>query len=261
MKFYKLSLCALALCAVISCNDANEPTTDVKGGLVFDTRAEQSVELVTRAAVSIAEVTGYTAPSKNDFTFTVIDKYGDTAFNGKIADMTDGKVALDAGTYTVKASYDEGSMGNPIFAGEIANVTINGGSDTAVVVPVTLQNTIVRIEFDEMFEAYYDWTDFTLTSNGGDKALTYGAKQTTGMFVNNSTLTVKATLTSQAQGEDFTSKQYAFEKSFSDIKGGKCYTLKFSASNVGQAGTIQITFGNEISEEDMVDMPTEINPE
>lgn len=104
MKFYKLSLCALALCAAISCNDANDPSTDVKGSMVFDTQAEQSVELVTRAAVSIAEVTGYTAPSKNDFTFTVIDKYGDTAFNGKIADMTDGKVALDAGTYTDRKS-------------------------------------------------------------------------------------------------------------------------------------------------------------
>lgn len=261
MKFYKLSLCALALCAAISCNDANEPITDVTGHLALDMRAEQSVELVTRAAVSIAEVTGYTAPNKNDFTFTITDKYGDTAWSGTIADMTDSKVALKAGTYTVEALYDKGSMGSPIFAGEIANVTINGGSDTAVVVPVTLQNSIVRIEFDEMFAAYYDWTDFTLTSNGGDKTLTYGADQATGMFVNNSTLTVQTTLTSQAQDEEFSSKQYAFEKSFSDIKGGKCYTLKFSASNVGQAGTIQITFGTEIAEEDMVDMPTEINPE
>jgi hypothetical protein len=112
-----------------------------------------------------------------------------------------------------------------------------------------------------MFSEYYDWSDFTLTSNGNSKTLTYGATQTKGMFVDNTTLTVKATLTSQAQGEDYSNKQYAFEKSFSDIKGGKCYTLKFSAPNVGQAGTIQISFGNEIDEENIVDMPTEINPE
>ena len=260
MKFYKLSLCAMALCAAISCNDAKEPTT-ATGRLSLEMHAEQSIELVTRAAVSIAEVTGYTAPKNTDFTFTVTDKYGDTAWSGKIADLSDGKLALDAGTYTVSAIYDEGAMDSPVFAGSVANVTINGGSDTAVVVPVTLQNAIVRIEFDEMFSEYYDWSDFTLTSNGNSKTLTYGATQTKGMFVDNTTLTVKATLTSQAQSEDYSNKQYAFEKSFSDIKGGKCYTLKFSAPNVGQAGTIQISFGNEIDEENIVDMPTEINPE
>ena len=261
MKFYKLSLCAMALCMAFSCNDAKEPIAKVKGNLVFDMQAEQSIELVTRAAVGIAEVTGYTAPKNTDFTFTVTDKYGDTAWSGKIADMTDGKVALAADTYTVSAIYDEGSMGSPVFAGEVANVTVNGGGDTAVVVPVTLQNAIIRIEFDEMFAEYYDWSDFTLSSNGNSKTLTYGANQTTGMFVDNTTLTVKTTLTSQAQGEDFSNMQYIFEKSYSDIKGGRCYTLKFSAPNVGQAGTIQITFGNEIEEENIVDMPTEINPE
>ena len=103
MKFYKFSLCALALCAAISCNDAQEPTT-ATGRLSLEMHAEQSIELVTRAAVSIAEVTGYTAPKNTDFTFTVTDKYGDTAWSGKLTDLTDGKLALDAGTYTVSAS-------------------------------------------------------------------------------------------------------------------------------------------------------------
>ena len=74
MKFYKLSLCAMALCMAFSCNDAKEPIAKVKGNLVFDMQAEQSIELVTRAAVGIAEVTGYTAPKNTDFTFTVTDK-------------------------------------------------------------------------------------------------------------------------------------------------------------------------------------------
>ena len=102
MKFYKLSFCALALCMAFACNDAKEPTT-ATGRLSFEMQAEQSIELVTRAAVSIAEVTGYSAPKNTDFTFTVTDKYGDTAWSGKIADMTDGKLALAAGTYTVSA--------------------------------------------------------------------------------------------------------------------------------------------------------------
>ncbi len=254
MKFYKLTLCALALFGAVACNDA-EDINSAQGALVFDLNTDLNVEEVTRA--SISAVTGYTIPSKDAFTFTVIDEDGYESWSGKVTDLTDGKLPLKTGTYTVEAVYNEGNMGSPVFEGEVKNVTINGAKETAVVVPVSLTNAIVKIEFDEMFAGYYDWSDFTLSSVGGDKTLTYGASQTMGLFVNNTTLTVKGTLTSQAQDSNFSSKSIEFNKDFS-ITGGKCYTLKFKASNIGNGGSFVIDFGG-IEEE--IDMNIEVNPE
>lgn len=257
MKFYKLTLCALALVGAVACNDGEDANgvNSNQGALVFELNTDQNVEEVTRA--SISAVTGYSAPTKSEFTFTVTDEDGYESWSGKVADLTDGKLTLKAGTYSVKATYNEGNMGSPVFEGSIANVTINGGKDTAVTVPVSLSNAIVKLEFDDMFKGYYDWSDFTLSSVGGDKTLTYAADQTTGVFVNSTTLTVKGTLTSQAQDESFTSKSVEFNKNFS-ISGGKCYTLKFKASNIGNGGSFVINFGG-IEEE--INMDIEINPE
>lgn len=256
MKLHKLTLCALALMGAIACNDGGEDINSVKGALVFDMDANQNVEEVTRA--SISAVTGYTAPTKEKFTFTVTNDDGYDVWSGKIGDLAEGKLVLDAGTYSVKAVYNEGNMGSPVFEGEIVDgVTINGGADTEVVVPVSLVNSIVKIEFDQMFTGYYDWTDFTLKSVGGDKVLTYGANQTNGVFVNNTALTVSAKLTSQAQDTNFASKSIDFEKEFS-IASGKCYTLKFKASNIGNGGSITIEFGDE--PEEVIDMDIEVNP-
>ncbi len=256
MKFNKLTLCALALMGAVACNDGGDVVNSNQGALVFDMNANQNVEEVTRA--SISAVTGYTAPTKEEFTFTVTNDDGYDVWSGKITDLAEGKLTLDAGTYSVKAVYNEGNMGSPVFEGEIANgVTISGGADTNVVVPVSLANSIVKIEFDEMFKGYYDWSDFTLKSVGGDKTLTYGANQTSGVFVNNTTLTVSATLTSQAQDANFAAKSFDFEKDFS-IASGKCYTLKFKASNIGNGGSITIEFGNE--PEETIDMDIEVNP-
>lgn len=257
MKFYKLSLCALAFMGAIACNDGDDNGLNSdQGALVFNLNTDQNVEVITRA--SIADVTGYTAPTKDAFTFTVTDEDGYESWSGKIADLTDGKLTLKAGTYSVEAVYDEGNMGSPVFKGELTNVVINGGNDTAVVVPVSLSNAIVKFEFDDMFKGYYDWSDFTLSSVGGDKSLTYGANQTMGVFVNNSALTVKGTLTSQAQNENYESKSTDFNKTFSNISSGKCYTLKFKTSNVGNGGTITITFGDV---EEQINMDIEVNPE
>ena len=256
MKFNKLTLCALALMGAVACNDGGDVVNSNQGALVFDMNANQNVEEVTRA--SISAVTGYTAPTKEEFTFTVTNDDGYDVWSGKITELSEGKLTLDAGTYSVKAVYNEGNMGSPVFEGEIANgVTISGGTDTNVVVPVSLANSIVKIEFDEMFKGYYDWSDFTLKSVGGDKTLTYGANQTSGVFVNNTTLTVSATLTSQAQDANFAAKSFDFEKEFS-IASGKCYTLKFKASNIGNGGSITIEFGNE--PEETIDMDIEVNP-
>ena len=257
MKFYKLTLCALALMGAVACNDGDDINghNSDQGALVFDLNSNQDVEVVTRA--SISSVTGYTAPTKDAFTFIVTDDDGYEAWSGKIADLTDGKLPLKAGTYSVEAVYNEGNMGSPVFEGEVKNVTINGGKDTSVVVPVSLSNSIVKFEFDEMFAGYYSWSDFTLSSVGGSKTITYGANQTQGVFVNSAALTVKGTLTSQAQNENYTSQSVDFEKTFS-ISAGKCYTLKFKASNIGNAGTITIEFG-DVEEE--INMDIEINPE
>ena len=99
MKFNKLTLCALALIGAIACNDGGDDINSEKGALVFDMNANQNVEEVTRA--SISAVTGYTAPTKEKFTFTVTDDNGYDVWSGKITELAEGKLTLDAGTYSV----------------------------------------------------------------------------------------------------------------------------------------------------------------
>ena len=101
MKLHKLTLCALALMGAVACNDGGEDINSVKGALVFDMDANQNVEEVSRA--SISAVTGYTAPTKEKFTFTVTNDDGYDVWSGKIGDLAEGKLVLDAGTYSVKA--------------------------------------------------------------------------------------------------------------------------------------------------------------
>ena len=95
MKFYKLTLCALALMGAVACSDGDDVNgiKSNQGALVFDLNANPDVEEVTRA--SISDVTGYTAPTKDMFTFTVIDEDGYDVWSGKISDLTDGKLTLD----------------------------------------------------------------------------------------------------------------------------------------------------------------------
>ena len=105
MKFYKLTLCALALMGAVACNDGGDVVNSNQGALVFDMNANQNVEEVTRA--SISAVTGYTAPTKEEFTFTVTNDDGYDVWSGKITELSEGKLTLDAGTYSVKAVYNE----------------------------------------------------------------------------------------------------------------------------------------------------------
>ena len=260
MNLKKMILYALAVVGLMACNGGDDiaNVNSNQGVLVLDLNANQDVELVTRA--SISTVTGYTAPTKDKFTFTVKDEDNELVWSGKVTDLTDGKLPLDAGSYNVTAEYSEGGyVGSPVFKGSVSNVSINGGVDTPVVVPVSLANTIVKLEFDDMFKGYYTWSDFTLSSSGVTETITYAANETKGVFVAAADLTVQGTLTSQAQDANFASKSVDFNKTFTGIKAGKCYTLRFTASNVGNGGKITITFGNEVEEE--IDVDIELNPE
>jgi hypothetical protein len=169
-----------------------------------------------------------------------------------------------AGSYVVKATYSTATSGTesnkvgfnkPVFESENVEFTVVGATTTTVNIPVTLKNAIVRLDFTEMFNAYYSYEKFTITSAGTTIDLAKGDER--GVFVDAANFTIAATLTSQAQTPEidadgnetgeFSNKEISFSKTYT-AKAENCYTIKFDASNIGGVGGITITFGDQPSE-------------
>ena len=273
MKFYKTMLCALALSGVVACSDDSfygGQTTGV-GYLSFEMATPDSVENVTRAEVNIGTVAGagYSAPADGDFNIVINewdstnDEIGEEKYNGSLSGWSN-TTPLMAGSYVVKATYSVAITGNesnkvgfnkPVFESEGVHFTVVGATTTTVNIPVTLKNAIVRLDFTEMFNAYYSYEKFTITSAGTTIDLAKG--DTRGVFVDAANFTIAATLTSQAQAPEtdadgnetgeFSNKEISFSKTYT-AKAGNCYTIKFDAANVGGIGEITITFGDQPSE-------------
>lgn len=280
MKFYKTMLCALVLSGVVACSDDSfdgGQTTGV-GYLSFEMATPDSVENVTRAEVNIGTVAGegYSAPADGDFNIVIKEwdsknnESGEEKYNGPLSGWSN-TTPLMAGSYVVKATYSTAASGTesnkvgfnkPVFESEEVDFTVVAETTTTVNVPVSLKNAIVRLEFTDMFNAYYSYEKFTITSAGTTIDLTKG--DTRGVFVDAAAFTIAATLTSQAQTPEtdesgaetgeLTNKKVSFSKEYT-AKAGNCYTIKFDASNVGGIGGITITFGDQPSEEiDMGDI-------
>lgn len=240
MKQTKLILYALALMGFVACSSDDNADVAQMGYLSFSVSATDVVEDVTRA--TIGEVAGgYTAPADGDFSIEIINEDDEKVWTGKVSEWSS-ETPLGAGNYTVKASYENGRVGfnNPVFEGS-ASIVINGGETTAAEIPVTLKNAIVRVKFTDMFKSYYSFDKFTITSL--NIPIEFTANETRGAFIEATTFSINATLTSQAQDSD----TKVFNKTYSASEA-KCYTITFDASNIGGAGSIQITFGDEPTE-------------
>lgn len=246
MKLKNLTLYALALMGLMACSDgkdAIENGTEL-GYLTFSLNQTDDVDNITTRAdkisISNAAGTGYTTPADGDFTITITND-DDYSWTGTVAEW-DSTTALKAGNYTVNATYNNGGVGfnSPIFKGS-TTFAITGGQTTPVTVPVTLNNAIVRLQYNEMFKNYYSFDKFTVTSIG--TAVEFIPTETRGAFVEATTFTIEGTLTSQAQSKDGSPVTRTFSKSYT-AKKAQCYTISFTASNIG-GNSIKIQFGDE----------------
>ena len=247
MKLTKLTVCALALAGLVACSNSDTASDAAqKGYLSFAVSAADVVENVTRAQITLGEAAGdYTAPADGDFTIEIIDENDEQAWSGKLSEWT-ATTPLTAGSYKVKATYDNGRVGfnSPVFSGS-ANVAILGGETANVEVPVTLQNAIVRLKYTDMFKNYYSFEKFTITSL--NTAVDFTANETRGSFIETTTFKIEGTLTSQAQDKNGGNTTKTFSKEYV-AAAAKCYTITFDASNIGGVNGIQIQFGDEPAE-------------
>lgn len=272
MKFYKLMLCAIAICGAVACSDDSfEGGQSLNTGyLSFEMEASGDVEHLTRADISIATAAGedYTAPADGDFTIVInewdskSEEKGDEIYNGLLSGWS-ATTPLMAGEYVVKATYSAAaattSSGNvgfnlPVFESEEVKFTIVGATTTTVQIPVSLKNAIVRLVFTDMFNNYYSYEKFSITS--ANTTVELPKDDSRGIFIEVGEFSIASTLTSQAQTPetddegnetgDFTNKSIDFSKKYT-AASGKCYTITFDAANVGGI-KITITFGDEPSE-------------
>ncbi len=239
MKICKLALCALTAGALLaSCTKQDE------GGVRFCVSQDLSLLEATRSQVS--DYTGL--PSSGDFDIVLTGSSGDEIYSGPLS-LYDESTPLKAGNYSVKATYGSASsegFDKPFFEGE-KNFSITGGGTTAVSIPASLSNAIIKVSCSDLFKTYYPSYSFTVTTGGGTR-IEFGKDETRAAFVDAYTISVAGTLTNQGGKEQTFSKDY---KSYLAPK--TCYTLKFDLSNVG-GGRITVKFDDTVDDVQLSDV-------
>lgn len=229
MKHLKTIFSVLTLLAAVSC----AKTPSATGGQVnFMVSSNQNVADVTKSNVS-----DYTTlPSSADFTITISGE--EFSWTGKISEWNT-STALIAGEYSVTATYgdieDEG-FDKPFFTGT-ETFTVKGGEDTAVSIPVSLGNAIVRMTFTEWFDNYYPDYTFKLTRNGAD-IVTFKKGETRAAFIDPYKFKLEGTLVGEM-------KSATISKDYSNLNEATAYTFNFDLTNVGGAA-ITIKFNDTV---------------
>lgn len=242
MKINRLLLGMLAVALVHVACSKQQASPD--GHVSFLLDADSPVTVVTKSNVS-----DYTTlPDAGKFTIVLTNGNGDEVYNGLLENYS-ASTALKAGNYSVKAAYgsvnDEG-FGNPCFTGG-KTFSIAGGGTTSVSIPVTLANTIIKVECTDAFKSYY--TDYSFdVKTGGGTAITFPKGETRAAFVDAYMITVSGSLTNQGgKTQSFSNKEYR------SLAPKTCYTLKFDVSNVG-GGSISISFDETVEDVELIDV-------
>lgn len=263
MKLKKLPIWALALAVLAgsscSSDDYNYTKDDSYGTLSFALAANNQLNEgeISRAksrasGLTISEALGgsnafnatsFLSSKGGEFNITVKDSNDETS-KCLLKDWDESK-SLAFGNYSVNASYDQakigfyGDGGEPAFESEDVSFTIDtSDTPTAVSIPVSMSNSIMRVRYTEMFKNYYsDCT--TVVTQAGNSPVTFTYTEERGAFFEAANVTIKYTLTpSQAQGEN----KNAIEKSVSQTLSAKtCHTLLFDVTNVGGINKLTIT--------------------
>lgn len=231
---------ALAILAAVSCNRIQQAG---EGLVSFSVSSVDNVADVTRSNVS-----DYTSlPGKDAFSIKVTDASAQTVFEGKIVDWVPEENTLKAGEYSVSAEFgsveDEG-FDKPYFIGN-QTFTVNGGETSEVSVPVSLGNTIVKVECTDGFRRYYKNWSFKL-SRGGADIVSFAKDETKAAFVDGYRFTLSGVMEAET-------KTYTFNKEYSSLEPATAYTFVFDVTNAGRAA-ITISFNNKVETVELGDI-------
>lgn len=231
MKHLNTIMSVMLILAAVSCT---KHQTAGNGQVSFNLLNNLQITDVTRSKVS-----DYTAlPSEGNFTITILDAGSSKVWSGKVS-AWDTATQLPAGNYSVKASYgslEEEGFDKPYFYGS-QTFAVQGGQTANVSVPVSLGNTIVKVDCSDDFKNYYKDYSFTVSRNGADIA-TFAKGETKAAFVDGYKLTLEGTLTSE-------SKTKSFSKDYTSLSEATAYTFYFDVTNAGGA-TITVSFNDTV---------------
>ena len=239
MKISKILYASAALIAMASCTKSN----NAGEGLVnFAISSNETVTDVPRSHVS-----DYTTlPAAGDFSISVKDEAQQVMFDGKITDWDPASGLLKEGTYSVTAScgdIETEGFDKPYFTGSVP-FTIKGGETTTVTIPVSLNNTVVKINCTQNFRNYYKNYTFKLTRNGSD-IVSFAKDETRAAFVDGYKFTLEGVLESET-------KTYTFSKEYTSLEVATAYTFVFDVNNIGSS-SITISFNDNVETVDLGD--------
>lgn len=240
IRKFILGMAVLALLPV-SCSKQQGESLD--GRVSFSLDADGQVTEAVRS--NVADYATLPQPSK--FTIVLTNAGGNEVYRG-LLEGYDASTALKAGEYSVSASYgstsDEG-FGKPCFTGS-KTFSVAGGSTTSVTIPVSLANSIIKVECGDSFKSYY--TDYSFTvKTGAGAVINFPKGETRAAFVDAYTISVSGTLTNQG------GKTQSFSKDYKSLSPKTCYTLRFDVSNVG-SGSISISFDDSAEDVNLTDV-------
>ena len=268
MKLKKLPIWALALAILAgsgcSQDDYNYAKDDAYGTLSFALATDNLLNEgeISRAGgqITISEALGGTSAfnastflttNGGNFSIVVEDAEEETIYSGPISGWSNDK-PLAFGNYTVTATYDlrqvgfYGNGGQPAFESEEVSFAIsNADIPTDVTIPVELSNSIMRVQYSDMFKKYYSSCETIVTQ--GSSSVTFNYNETRGAFFETSSATVNYTLTpTQAQGDNGKAVEKTFDHTFA---AQTCHTLQFDVTNVGGVNKLTITLDDTTIQE------------
>lgn len=266
MKLKKLPIWALALAILAgsSCSqdDYNYAKDDAYGTLSFALATDNLLNEgeISRAGgqITISEALGganvfnastFLSTNGGNFSIVVEDADEETIYSGPISGWSNDK-PLAFGNYTVTATYDlrqvgfYGNGGQPAFESEEVSFAIaNADIPTEVTIPVVLSNSIMRVQYSDMFKKYYSSCEVTQNNS----SVTFNYDEARGAFFETGNATINYTLTpAQAQGDN----SKVISKSISHTFAAKsCHTLQFNVTNVGGVNKLTITLDDTTIQE------------
>lgn len=243
MRIRKFILGMMALAVLpVSCSK-RQGGEGLDGRVLFSLDTDGQVTVVSKS--SVADYA--TLPQAGKFTIVLTNGNGDEVYNG-LLEAYNASTSLKSGNYSVSATFgaasDEG-FEKPFFSGS-KTFSVTGGGTTSVSIPVSLANSIIRVECGEAFKSYY--TDYSFTvKTGGGSTIAFPKGEDRAAFVDAYTISVSGSLTNQA------GKTSSFSKDYKSLSPKTCYTLKFDVSNVG-GNSISVSFDDTVEDVELTDV-------
>lgn len=226
----------MLMASVLSCSKVVEQ----RGVVNFSIDSDYGIVDVVKSSVS-----DYTSlPSASSFNIEIV-RDDDTPVWSGVLSSWDNTTPLVAGDYSVKASFTDGKEGfdKPSFQGE-KKFTVVGENSTDVLVPVSLQNCLVRVSCTDNFRNYYPHYSFVLTTAEGME-IVFDENETRAAFIDAYKFSVSGSLVNQGGVKSsFAAKEYE------GLEAATCYTLRFDTSGTGGM-KISISFNDEVNVVDL----------